>query len=490
MPLSGATRRSVVVALGVAATLSSCRIDQPTDPSRLEPAAEVITSSDPVVVAAGDIVCGTGTSATALCQHAATAALIGPIAPAAVLLLGDNQYEDGSYADFLNFYHPTWGAYKDITIPAAGNHEYQTAGASGYFDYFNGIGVATGAAGDRSKGYYSRDIGSWHVVVLNSNCASVGGCGAGSVQEQWLRADLAAHTNACTMATWHHPRFSSGTHGSDATVQALWQALYDLNADLVLSGHDHDYERFAPQDAAGTLDNARGLRSFVVGTGGKDLRPFGTIRANSEVRNSNSLGIMKLTLHAEGYDWQFVPIPGHTLTDAGSATCNLGAPPPPPPPPPPATLTILASADAYTFQDKPKSNFGSATVLLVDASPAARTYFKFPVTGIGTKSVVSAVLRVYAVDPSNEGGRLHRVPSTTWSEKSIKWSNAPAYNAAILGAIGSVVINTWYEIDVTGQITGDGIFSFALESASIDGADYRSREAGAATAPRLVIVVQ
>lgn len=481
-------RRAIAFLLALAGMVSSCRIDHPTDPSRLGPSADVTPASDPVIVAAGDIVCGTGTSTSALCQDAATAALIGPSNPLAVLLLGDNQYENGTYADYLNFYHQSWGAYKDITVPVVGNHEYQTANASGYFDYFNGIGVQSGAAGDRTKGYYSQDIGAWHVVVLNSNCGSVGGCGAGSSQEQWLRADLAARSNACTLAAWHHPRFSSGVHGNDATVQALWQALYDYNADLVLSGHDHNYERFGPQTATGTLDNTRGIRSFVVGTGGKELRALGTtIRANSELRSNNSLGILKLTLHAESYDWQFVPIPGHTLADAGSAACNLGAPPPPPPQ---TTLTVLANADAYVFQDKPKTNYGSATTLLVDGSPAARAYLKFPVAGIGTKTVVSAVLRVYAVDPSDEGGRLHRVASTSWSEKSIKWSNAPAYDAAILGAIGSVVINTWYELDVKSQITGDGTFSFALESVSTNGADYRSREAGSATAPRLVIVAQ
>lgn len=490
MHFSRSIRRAAPLLLLLAGIVSSCRLDQPTDPGGVGPNLDVIAESDPVIVAAGDIVCGTGTSTSALCEDVATAALIGSINPGAVLLLGDNQYENGTYSDFVNFYQQSWGAYKSITVPVVGNHEYQTANASGYFDYFNGIGVQSGAAGDRAKGYYSQDIGTWHVVVLNSNCASVGGCGAGSAQEQWLRADLAAHSNACTLAAWHHPRFSSGVHGNDATVQPLWQALYDFHADLVLSGHDHNYERFGPQTATGTLDNVRGIRSFVVGTGGKELRVLGTTKANSELRNNNSLGILKLTLHAENYDWQFASIPGHTLTDAGSAACNLVAPPPPPPPPSLTTLTIPANADAYLLQNTPKANYGSAATLLVDGSPAARTYLKFPVSGIGTRTVVSAVLRLYAVDPSDAGGQLHRVSTTSWNEKSIKWSSAPTYNAAVIGAIGSVAINTWYEIDVRSQITGDGTISFALESGSPDGADYRSREAGTATAPRLVIVVQ
>jgi hypothetical protein len=225
-----------------------------------------------------------------------------------------------------------------------------------------------------------------------------------------------------------------------------------------------------------------------VGTGGKEKNGFSTIRANSQLR-AGSFGLLKLTLHPTSYDWQFVPIPGETLADAGSAACVTTSQPPPPPPTQ-TTLTIPASADAYTFKNSPFSNFGSATTLLVDASPAARTYLKFPVTGIGSKTIVSAKLRLYAVDPSDVGGRLHRVPSTTWSESTIRWYNAPAYNATILGTIGSVVVNTWYELDVKSQITGDGTVSFALESASTNGADYRARESGATWAPRLEIVVQ
>ena len=137
--------------------------------------------------------------------------------------------------------------------------------------------MQSGRAGDRSKGYYSFDIGTWHLIVINSNCASIGGCGSGSPQEQWLRADLAAHPSVCTMAYWHHPRFSSGGHGDNSSMQPIWQALYDYRADLVLAGHDHDYERFGPQTPAGVLENARGVRSFVVGTGGKETGGFGTI---------------------------------------------------------------------------------------------------------------------------------------------------------------------------------------------------------------------
>lgn len=203
------------------------------------------------VVAAGDIACdpasssfngGAGTSSS--CKQGATSDLILSLAPDAVLTLGDNQYEDGALTKYNQSYHPSWGRVKAITYPSAGNHEYRTAGAAGYFDYFGA------AAGDRAKGYYSFDIGAWHLIALNSNCSKVGGCGAGSPQEQWLRADLAAHPAQCTLAYWHHPRFSSESNAT-SSVGAFWSALYAFDADLVLNGHSHIYERFAPISPTG-----------------------------------------------------------------------------------------------------------------------------------------------------------------------------------------------------------------------------------------------
>ena len=486
--------RSVLCAF-LAALLGCSRADAPTSARGLAtpPVTAAAASGDPVVVAAGDLVCGTGTSSSDPCRHAASANLITAIAPAAVLLLGDIQYENGTLSDFNTYYNPTWGAHKAITRPAVGNHEYQTAGAAGYFDYFNGVGVQTGPAGDRSKGYYSFDVGTWHLIALNSNCNSIGGCGAGSAQEQWLRADLAAHPSTCTLAYWHHPRFSSGSHGNNSSMQAIWQALYDHRADLVLAGHDHDYERFGPQTATGVADQTAGIRSFVIGVGGKEMRGFGTVRANSERRSSAAIGVLKLTLHPTSYDWEFVPIPGHSLTDAGSAACQVATTPPPPPPPPPpsqTTLTVAANADAYALKSTPYTSYGSRSTLLVDGSPAARSFFMFGVTGIGSKKVVSAKLRLYAVDPSEVGGRLHRVSSTSWRESTVRWSSMPSYSSTVIGSLGAVAANNWYEIDVTGQVTGDGTVSFALESVSTNGADYRAREAGSSWAPRLVIVVQ
>jgi len=247
----------------------------------------------------------------------ATATLLDGI-DGTVFNLGDNVYDSGTASEFANCYNPTWGRHKARTKPSPGNHEYGTAGAAGYFGYFGA------AAGDPSKGYYSYNVGDWHVVVLNSNlsCAVVS-CAPGSPQEQWLRADLAANTKLCTLAYWHHPRFNSGAeHGNDLDVSPLWDALYQYNADVILNGHEHIYERFAPQNPSGGADNARGIREFIVGTGGRSHYTFGTIQPNSEVRNSNSYGVLKLTLSASGYSWQFVPVAGATFTDSGSGSCH------------------------------------------------------------------------------------------------------------------------------------------------------------------------
>jgi hypothetical protein len=273
----------------------------------------------PVVAAAGDIACpppGSG------CEQAATSDAVLASNPAAILLLGDNQYETGTLDAYRAVYDPTWGRFKAITYPVPGNHEYGTAGATGYFDYFNGPGNATGPAGERGKGWYGVSLGGWRLLALNSNCADVGGCGPGSAQETWLRRQLADHPAACTLAFFHHPRFSSGPHGSDPAMQPLWQALHDGGADVVLGGHDHHYERFAPQSPSGAADPARGLREFVVGTGGRHLRPVGAPEPNSEARDDTTYGVLLLRLSVGRYDWRFARAAGGTFTDAGSASCH------------------------------------------------------------------------------------------------------------------------------------------------------------------------
>ncbi len=303
----------LIVALVLTAVVDEASVRTPTPHSPVTGAR---------IAAAGDIACdpgsprfGNGLGTGFDCRQRATSDLLVGGGYEAVLALGDIQYEVGAGDAFEASYDASWGRVKPVTRPVPGNHEYRTAGAAGYFEYF-GAG-----AGDPTKGYYSYGLGNWHVVALNSNCAAVGGCDAGSAQERWLRADLAAHPSRCTLAYWHHPRYSSGRHGSDSSYVAFWQALVDADADLVLVGHDHDYERFAPQDAGGRRDLERGIREFVVGTGGKNLRPFTRVSPNSEARDATSLGVLELTLGANAYEWRFRAAVG-SFTDSGSASCH------------------------------------------------------------------------------------------------------------------------------------------------------------------------
>jgi uncharacterized protein YjdB/PKD repeat protein len=262
-----------------------------------------------VLVGAGDIgVCG-------LDGKEQTARLLDNI-PGTVYTTGDNAYDDGSDADFANCYDASWGRHKARTRPSPGNHEYHTAGASGYFAYF---GENAGPAG---RGYYSYNLGEWHIISLNSNVSM----SSTSAQVTWLKADLAANPAECTLAYWHHPRFSSGDHGNSSSTQPLWDVLYAAGADVVLAGHDHSYERFAPQTPTGVADPVRGIREFVIGTGGAGFYSFGTVKPNSEVRNTGTWGVLQLTLRSGEYEWKFVPVAGQTFTDEGSGTCH--SPPP------------------------------------------------------------------------------------------------------------------------------------------------------------------
>ena len=270
------------------------------------------TSGPPVIVGAGDI---------ADCSRAsqeATAKVVDNI-PGTVITLGDLAYNDGTFTQFMQCYDPSWGRHKARTKPAPGNHEYNLGNANGYYQYFGA------AAGDPTKGYYSYDLGAWHLIVIN-NYVSMD---VGSPQETWLRADLAAHPNMCTLAYWHEPLFTSGGALVYKNFAPIWQALYDYGAEIILNGHDHDYERFAPQTPTGQLDNARGIREFVVGTGGNSLYSWpGAPIANSETRSNINYGVIKLTLWPTSYDWEFVPVAGGTYTDKGSTLCHGGTTPP------------------------------------------------------------------------------------------------------------------------------------------------------------------
>lgn len=234
-----------------------------------------------------------------------------------IYTLGDNAYNKGLDVEFANCYDPTWGRHKARTKPAPGNHDYGISDASGYFYYFGE------ASGDPDKGYYSYNYGDWHIIVLNSECEKIDGCGRKSSQGRWLQADLQEYPTNCTMAYWHRPLFtSSSVHPNDPDMRDFWNLLYESSADVVLNGHNHHYERFSPQDPNGTVDLEHGIREFIVGTGGRNLYPFGDIQPNSEIRENNTHGVLKLTLHPSSYDWEFIPIEGSSFTDYGSALCN------------------------------------------------------------------------------------------------------------------------------------------------------------------------
>ena len=287
-------------------------------------------AADPVVVGAGDIACdpsspyyNAGAGTATRCRQKDTSDVLS--GAAAVLALGDNQYGAGALSAYTTSYDPTWGRLKAITRPVPGNRDYGTPGADGYFDYFNGAGGIGGPAGNRGEGYYSFDVGAWHLIALNSNCNRVA-CSAGSAQERWLRADLAAHPTSCTLAYMHASRFSSGRPASSISVAPLYKALYESGVDVALAANARDYERFAPQTHVGRSSPKYGIRQFVVGTGGHSLGTFGPAKRNSEVRDNQTFGVLELTLGAAGYSWRFVPVAGGTFADAGAGACHAAPP--------------------------------------------------------------------------------------------------------------------------------------------------------------------
>lgn len=309
----------------------------PVVPGFAAPAAPVPSSAVPPAIAApdpaaapgsvtvaavGDLVCDPGRQADddgdgsgpRQCQQRAVSDLVLERHPAALLALGDTQYSRGTFDAYLRSYDPTYGRLLDITHPVPGNHEYETPGAAGYFAYFGR------RAGTPGSGYYSYDLGAWHVVALNSNCGAVS-CEAGGEQERWLRADLAAHPATCTLAYWHHPRWSHGEHGDDRDVAPLVRAAYDAGVELILTGHDHDYERYVPRSPSGDAEPGRGVREFVVGTGGRNLRTAHG-GEGTEAVDSDTFGALFLTLSPAGYSWRFTPVGASRFSDHGSDRCH------------------------------------------------------------------------------------------------------------------------------------------------------------------------
>lgn len=276
-------------------------------------------SDTAILVGAGDIV-GCQDPRGAL----ATAKLIEKI-QGTVFTLGDMVYDAANLAQFQNCYGTSWGKFRERTRPALGNHEYREPHAMAYFQYWGA------QAGPPGKGYYSYELGAWHVVVLNTNCEApgMGGCAAGSPQELWLRQDLQEHRGSCIVAYGHHPLFSSGifrSHAVHPELKRLWEDLYAAHADLILAGHEHSYERFGPQDPDGRADPQHGIREIVVGTGGRSHYPLGRVLPNSEVQNFDTYGVLKLSLSPQGYTWEFIPEEGKSFHDSGAGVCQNRAP--------------------------------------------------------------------------------------------------------------------------------------------------------------------
>ena len=305
MPFSDMSLRGVLLAVSAATLSLPCRDNPDAQTQASARLALPASTADPVLVGAGDIAsCGSSGAER-------TARLLDDI-PGTVFTVGDNAYLSKNERNPFPCYDASWGRHKDRTRPVPGNHEYEGDYVDAYFDYFGR------AAGDRGKGYYSYDLGAWHIIALNTMIDA----GPKSPQGKWLTRDLAKNRRFCTLAYFHHPRFSSGPHHTSARAEQLWSALSSAGADVVVSGHDHIYERFAPMTADGKRDERAGMREFVVGTGGYSHYDFARDARNSEVRNSTTFGVLKLTLHARGYDWQFIPVRGRRFTDGGSGNCH------------------------------------------------------------------------------------------------------------------------------------------------------------------------
>lgn len=284
----------------------------------------------PTIAAAGDIACprghpafnsgqGTGNK----CRQATTAELLFGGGDSAVLPLGDLIDPDPTLRNFRGVYRRTWGRFKRKTHPALGNHEYAVPGAGGYFDYFNGRGDTHGRAGRRGAGWYSYEVGTWHLIALNSNCGEVG-CGPRSSQVRWLKRDLRRHAKRrCVLAYWHHPRFSSGFHGQDQPTRTFWRVLFRARADVILNGHEHLYERFAPQTPSGVRNVGRGIVQFTVGTGGRSLFPIGAARRNSEAQVAGQFGILRMQLGRGYFSWRFLSAPDEQSLDEGRHQCGF-----------------------------------------------------------------------------------------------------------------------------------------------------------------------
>ena len=409
----------------------------------------VTAAGDPVIAAAGDYGCDPldpyynnlqGTTTPDECHEMQTSDLLVAGSFRAVLPLGDQHY-CGSLAEYQQAYDPTWGRLKSISHPIPGNHEYLTdsgsgqaigcdssnAGAAGYFTYFGATAKPAG------QSWYSYDVGAWHLIALNSNCSSLGGCGPTSPQGVWLAADLAAHPNQCTLAYFHQPLFSSGGRAS-SNGQAFWNLLYAAHADVVLDGHDHIYERFDPQTPAGVAD-PNGIREFIVGTGGANHTSIAAVATNSVVRNSDTFGILALTLHKSGFTWNFEPVPGRDFTDSGSASCHSAGPVINPPGPPTAVSASAGNASALVSWTAPLDNGGSPiTAYTVTSAPDEKTCATTGPTSCTVSGLTNGKPTTFTVVATNSAG-----PGSASAASGPVTPSAPPPDHLVLSPSGATI---------------------------------------------------
>lgn len=396
-------------------------------PDGLRPAASVTADAGVVFVGAGDI---------ASCDYERdelTARILDTVA-GTVFTVGDNAYDSGTAAEYADCYTPSWGRHKDRTWPTPGNHEYRTAEGAPYYEYF---GTRAGTPG---LGYYSFDLGDWHIVSLNSNIDM----SEGSLQERWLRADLAGRADQCVLAYWHEPRFSSGAHGNAAKTIPLWRALYASGAEIVVNGHDHDYERFAPQTPDGSVDPEQGIREFVVGTGGTGLRPWLEVRPNSEARNAQAHGVLKLTLYGDRYEWEFIPIAGDSYTDTGSGTCH-GAPP--------STIDVRIASSADDAEESATGGMAllSTDLELVHDGSNQTVGLRFSGLAIPRGAAITAASVQFQVDETNtEPTAVTIAGEATDFATSFKYTTGNISSRPRTGAAVTWTLPAWSTIGAAG----------------------------------------
>jgi hypothetical protein len=371
----------------------------------------VAATGDPVVVAVGDISCPAGDT-THSCQQAATQPIAQQQNPSAVFVLGDTQYDSGTLSEYQGSgaYNSTWGIFNPIVRPTPGNHEYGTSGAAGYFQYF---GQATANPQNTPGGYYSFNLGSWHILALNSNCSDQSGCadaltgGTTSAQTAWVKSDLAANQKPCVLAMWHHPLFSSGWTLGTPGVAPLWSALYSAHADVVLNGHDHLYERYAQVDPSGNATSS-GIREFVVGTGGESLNGRSTSPTTLQASDFSHFGVLVLTLHASSYDWKFVSTNG-TVQDSGTTACHGSG----------ATIAAAGSRRRATPAAPVDLARLTGPALVFDASPLRRSLASVKRTGLPVAVLTSRAVDVAVTAWLRHGHRLTRLASFYETESQI-----------------------------------------------------------------------